>query len=191
MLGLSALVAVLALLGPGSAPASAHSELVSSNPEDGAVLTAAPDRVVLTFSEDIRDQGSAVVVTGSDKARVDDPDSLVISGPRVSLSVDDTVGSGDYAVAYRVVSADGHVIGGAVTYRVELPAQETSAPTSSPSPTATPTSTPTASPTASPSPDPASSADDGSTALWLAVALGTAALAATAFVVARARRNRG
>ena len=184
------MLAVLALLALAATPASAHSELVSSSPEDGAVLAAAPDRVVLRFSEDIRDQGSAVVVTDADQARVDDPGSLVISGPRVTVALDDTVGSGAYTVAYRVVSADGHVIGGAITYTLDLPTQETPAATSSPPASGTPT--PSVSRTVPPSPEPASDADeDGSAVPWPAIALGGAALAAAAVVVARARRHRG
>jgi len=45
--------------------ASAHAELVESDPADGAVLTEAPAAVTLTFTESVTDP-AYVVVTGPD-----------------------------------------------------------------------------------------------------------------------------
>ena len=51
------------LLGSAAA-AAAHDALVGSDPADGAALDAAPAQVVLTFSADHLEAGSAVTVTG-------------------------------------------------------------------------------------------------------------------------------
>jgi methionine-rich copper-binding protein CopC len=185
LLGLAALVAL-----PAS-PATAHSELVSSSPEDGAVLASAPAQVVLSFSEGVTEQGSAVAVTGADDERVDDAGSLSVSGTTVKTALDDTVGSGEYVVVYRVVSVDGHVVDGTLTYRVEPPAEESPTASASATPSAAASSPP--SQTSTPAAKPAAAVDDtGGGTPWWPIALGAAALAAVAaVVVSRTRRGRG
>lgn len=100
------------------APASAHTELVSSSPEDGANVTRLPVTVELTFSESVGSRGVFVVVT--------DPvgDQVEAGQPEVT---DDTVRqatkgrgpAGDYTLAYRVVSSDGHPVSGELSFTVE------------------------------------------------------------------------
>ena len=51
--GSIALVA-LALVVLGAAPASAHAELIATDPVEGSVLETAPDTVTLTFNEPVR-----------------------------------------------------------------------------------------------------------------------------------------
>ena len=48
-----ALVA-LALVVLGAAPASAHAELIDTDPAEGSVVETAPDTVTLTFNEPVR-----------------------------------------------------------------------------------------------------------------------------------------
>ncbi len=98
------------------APALAHDELVGSTPADGAVLTEGPTEVVLTFSEDVQDLGTAVLVreeSGRDAAG----GGLAIEGPVVTQKVDATA-AGIYTTSYRVVSADGHPVSGELTFTV-------------------------------------------------------------------------
>ncbi|MFD0383338.1 copper resistance protein CopC [Streptomyces stramineus] len=59
------LAALLCAIGPGAGTASAHAALTSTDPADGSVVPAAPQRVVLTFSE-------GVLLT-ADSLRVLDP----------------------------------------------------------------------------------------------------------------------
>lgn len=45
------------------APANSHSQLVSSDPVDGSVLSAAPAKVVLTFNEALLEETVAVAIS--------------------------------------------------------------------------------------------------------------------------------
>jgi methionine-rich copper-binding protein CopC len=171
-------VGVLLFLITVAGPALAHSDLVSSTPEDGQVLTAAPSSVSLTFNEPISDTGAAVVVKG-DEGRIDTPSSLTVDGSTVSVEVDARAPGGGYTVAYRVVSADGHVITGSLRYAVEEaePATSTAAP-----------ETPDATPEVAPA---ATDTDDSSGGLpavgWLLAVLGVAGAALAAVVLAGRR----
>ena len=103
------------------APASAHTSLVSSNPESGAVLNEAPFEVRLKFNEDLllvsdKNPNRIEVVNGigqvvSGMAKVDGAE---ISTP-LDLSLEP---SGEYTVKYRVVSADGHPVEGEYQFTV-------------------------------------------------------------------------
>jgi methionine-rich copper-binding protein CopC len=173
--------AFLALTAVAAAPASAHSDLVSSSPEDGATLTRAPSSVVLTFNEDVQVTGTAVVVTGPDGVRVDRGADLVVDATTVTVPLDETTTPGTFTAAYRVVSADGHVITGSLTYQLVLPGSGSVAPSPS-----DPTSPEPAAPTS------ASDTGGSSVAPW-GVLVGIVAVAAVALalVLRWARRSGG
>lgn len=102
------------------APAAAHAVLLGTAPAEGSVVTTVTTAVTLTFNEPVRAQFSTVAVTGPRDHAYSDGE----------LSVRDTVvhqpvhplRSGEYRVAWRVVSADGHPISGAFSFSVALPA---------------------------------------------------------------------
>ncbi|MFC7742816.1 copper resistance protein CopC [Nocardiopsis composta] len=107
---LVASLAAAGLLGLGSAPAAlAHDTLLSSDPEADAELDEAPERIELTFSADIGDGGNAVALTDpSGKSHeLDDPE---VDGPDATVELDPLTEAGEYTVAYRMVSSDGHVV---------------------------------------------------------------------------------
>jgi len=100
-------------------PASAHAVLVSSDPQDGSRLTSAPARVTFTFDEAVQlpDDGTAAVSdTGTDAAGGDA--TLAASGREVVVPLAKGLPDGAYTVSYRVVSADGHVVTGAIRFGV-------------------------------------------------------------------------
>jgi methionine-rich copper-binding protein CopC len=100
----------------GAAPAAAHASLVRSSPADGSSLATAPRIVTLTFDEKIA-MPSVIVVTDADGARVTRGKTSVAdstASTRVSIAA-----SGDYTVAFRVVSADGHPVAGRLRFSVE------------------------------------------------------------------------
>ncbi|MFE3329579.1 copper resistance protein CopC [Streptomyces sp. NPDC059176] len=118
--------ALLGALLSGAAPASAHAALTGSSPRDGAVLTAAPKEVTLTFSEQ--------VAVGNDSIRVLDPRSKrVDTGAPRDLSSGNVVtygvglqsglAKGTYTVAWQAVSADSHPVAGAFTFSVGAPSR--------------------------------------------------------------------
>lgn len=107
--------------------ASAHAELLRTTPEDGAVLEQAPAEAVLTFNEPVQllDSSSTRLFPG-DEAPLD-LDSRV-SDTEVVASLPGDLADGSYALSYRVVSADGHPISGAITFTIGHADSPASAP---------------------------------------------------------------
>jgi copper resistance protein C len=123
---LAAPVAALSLI---LAPAAvlAHSELTASDPADGAVLTAAPTEVVLTFSGEIGED-AAFTVTDADGASVGEGSVDLDVADRNVLRGDVTIREpGEYTVTYSVTAEDGHPAEGEVTFSFD-PEDETSTP---------------------------------------------------------------
>lgn len=135
----------LALL--GAAPAAAHSELISSNPEAGQALDYAPIGVKLVFNQDINESFATVSVVGPGNEQWAQGETAV-DGPTVTVSVRDGAPIGRYTVGYRVTSADGHPITGSYEFTVTsldpVDAPSSSSPTDAPAAAgaaATPTTT--------------------------------------------------
>jgi methionine-rich copper-binding protein CopC len=99
----------------GAAPASAHASLVRSNPADQSSLATAPTTVRLTFDENVR-MPSVILVTDSAGASVVQGNTSVVDN--VASTRVRTGPSGDFTVAYRVLSADGHPVSGRLSFRV-------------------------------------------------------------------------
>jgi copper transport protein len=106
--------------------AFAHASLVSSEPADDAVLATAPKQFVLTFNEAVT--VLALRLTGPSGAALQLADavvrdtSLVIEAPEPGGP--DRCGRGTYVLSFRVVSIDGHPVGGTVVFSVGEPSGE-------------------------------------------------------------------
>lgn len=111
-IGLS-FIALLAL----APSASAHASLTSTEPAAGAILNNPPNEIVLRFSEPVQADDGGVKVLDSKGTRVDDGTVTQPDGRTVRVPLDG-LGDGGYVVAWKVVSADGHPIGGGFTWRV-------------------------------------------------------------------------
>src|SRR5690625_1792159 len=115
-LGLAlAMCAAIALSVLWAVPASAHAQLLESDPPDGEQLDEAPASVELTFNEHIEQIGSQVVITDADGTEVQDGDPL-IEGPTLTQDLSEERPAGEYTVQWRVVSADGHPVSGEFTF---------------------------------------------------------------------------
>jgi len=211
----SALLALLAslILVAWIAPAvQAHSQLVSSDPEDGAELSRAPEEITLTFNEPLLPDFVRMIVTNPD-GEIGDLIITTVDGPTAIATWPQNLVPGDWTVTYRVVSQDGHPIEGSIdfSYVESSPSPTSESPTPTPTPTSTtatppdptiapePTATsspaeesPTASPSDSiPSPEasPASDSSSSSNAGWIIAGVAVVVLAAIAIVglVARSR----
>ncbi|WP_077965990.1 copper resistance CopC/CopD family protein [Ensifer adhaerens] len=95
--------------------AYAHASLNSSDPEDGAVLTAAPSEFLLTFSEPVSRLSLKLVR----------PDGTTLTLGRhevkdqaVEIEAPTSLGRGTHVLSWRVTSADGHPIGGSVVFSI-------------------------------------------------------------------------
>ncbi len=120
---LRAAALAVALIGGTAVPvtiaapvASAHSVLIEVEPDDGATLDATPERVILTFNEDINPSFATVAVTATDRTNRVQGDE-VVDGAMVTAELG-PLDDGGYTVGYRVTSADGHVIQGSTQFTV-------------------------------------------------------------------------
>lgn len=106
------LAALVAALLP--AWAWAHAQLRGAEPAAGSVVAAAPAEVVLTFNEPVAPL----------QARLFAPDGGArdlegrASGPRLIVALPGDLGPGTHALSWRVVSDDGHPLGGTHVFSI-------------------------------------------------------------------------
>jgi len=106
---------LLVTLSFASVDAHAHAILLASAPPDGAVIAAAPPSLQLRFNE-------AVTVTtlrlvdheGQNRLEPWQP----VSGQTIDVDTPARLDNGRYLLSYRVVSADGHPIGGTIAFQI-------------------------------------------------------------------------
>jgi copper resistance protein C len=102
------MLAVAAVLLAGAPAASAHAHLLTASPAGRSTVTTAPTQVTLTFDEAVR-APAVLVVTGPDGRRVDRGRPR-LGGTVVRVGLAPALAPGDYTVAFRVVSDDGHPV---------------------------------------------------------------------------------
>ncbi len=123
-----ACLSVLLVLG-SAAPASAHATLVGTDPAEGAVLEAAPEEVTFTFDESVIGVPAGIRVFD---ARGDEVDSSAsVRDGRLVVALDEAVGEGTLVVLWRLVSTDGHPIGGSLSFSVGAPSDVVDVPSTS------------------------------------------------------------
>jgi copper transport protein len=115
--------AALALLGllASVVAAAAHASLTASEPRDGSVVQAAPAILALSFSEPVsplslalvKPDGSSVPLTG-----------FVLRDRTVEIEAPSGLGTGTHVLSWRVVSEDGHPVGGSVIFSIGEPSAE-------------------------------------------------------------------
>ena len=151
--------------------ASAHANLVYSTPEDGAVLEMAPEDVRFTFSEELFAELIEVSVLDAEGELVlaTEAEQTPPPGTDVIVPWPSDLPPGEYSVAFRVVSADGHPVTGQITFSYDAVADtvdETPAePTAEPTPELFEE-------TVEPSPEAATSADDAPSSTETEVVIG-------------------
>ncbi|MFC8448722.1 copper resistance protein CopC [Kitasatospora sp. NPDC057223] len=105
-------------------PASAHADLLSSSPADGAVLAAEPQQVVLVFSEEVVLGLSSVRVTGPGGQRLDSAPAQDANAEseRLTVGLRPDPHPGTYVLDWRATTADdGHTTTGTLTFSVGSP----------------------------------------------------------------------
>ncbi|MCD0442319.1 copper resistance protein CopC [Glycomyces sp. A-F 0318] len=156
-----------------ASPASAHAALTGTDPEDGAVLAEAPASVSATFSETLDGPSTEIAVTDATGATVDvaDPtfDGDTFTQPMLYTA------PGEYTVAFRVISEDGHRVDGSLSFTVEAIPEDLyapgSAPTQAPSSDAATSAAPTTEEAAEPEATDAAEPEDSNTGATLAAIL--------------------
>ena len=100
-------------------PAAAHAVVTGSTPTDGENVATPPQEVQITFSESVSTQLGGLTILNSEGERVDDDDSSIgATGTVLRANVQPDLPDGTYVMNYRVVSADGHPINGAIVFGV-------------------------------------------------------------------------
>ncbi|MFD7782252.1 copper resistance protein CopC [Streptomyces nojiriensis] len=173
------------LLWAGAPAASAHTDLTSSTPADGATLDALPTSIGLTFSDDMSQEYAKVALTAPDGTPAGAGEPRV-DGKSALLAVKPGLPSGKYTVGYRVVSADGHPVSGSYSFTVRAAAPAAPSPTPSVSTPSAEAGAAAASPT--PTPSARSSSDGVSSGLVVGALLVAGACAGAAVLVARRRK---
>jgi copper transport protein len=112
-----ALLAAAVACGCWATPAFAHANLVSTSPQDGAVVASAPKVVRVRFDDPVT-VGPGNAVVGANRR------SVLAGRPRVERGGHElvlplrTLGDGDYSARWGIVSDDGHAESGVLAFRV-------------------------------------------------------------------------
>jgi copper transport protein len=101
-----------------AAPAWAHASLLSAFPADGVTIQKTPDTLRLEFNEPVSPlvmrlvlpSGAVTTLTG-----------VTAVNRTVTIAVPAMPDQGTYVLSWRVISADGHPVGGVVTFAVGHP----------------------------------------------------------------------
>ena len=151
----------------GALPASAHAELVGTDPVDGSVLESAPESITLSFNSKLLNSMAELAVTNSSGGMIPGIVAETMQTTASALWPADLPGD-TYTVAFRIVSEDGHPITGSFSF---------SYPDSASDPQVSPIETPAVeTPAVEPTPPASASADSESGAI-LGWVLGFLALA--------------
>ena len=220
--GRVSLIAVLTALAAVvfAGPAAAHDVLLSSDPADGSTVQTAPPSVTLTFDQPVQNFEPVVTVTGPDGQSYQSG-SPTVDSTVVTNAVGPLTAAGEYVIAYRVVSADGHPVVGEVKFQFTgtpapaapsetassgqissgqissvatapaTPAASASAPVSPAPATTAPTTGPTTVPVTTAAVAPTSSSSGLSGWMWAALALAAVLIIAAVVVVLRRPRQPG
>ncbi|RWM25515.1 MAG: copper resistance protein CopC [Mesorhizobium sp.] len=98
--------------------AFAHAALVATDPADGTVLMQSPARFSLTFNEPVsplvitlvRPDGTRLALT-----------SFRLADRTVEIDNPETLKSGTHVLSWRVISEDGHPVGGSALFSIGVP----------------------------------------------------------------------
>lgn len=113
-----------------AAPVSAHAALTGTDPEDGATVAEAPAEVSATFSEILDQASTEIAVTDPTGAILDVADPTYDGDTFMQPMLYTT--PGEYTVAFRVISEDGHRVDDAISFTVESIPEGLYAPGSEP-----------------------------------------------------------
>lgn len=105
-----------ALVGVG--PAHAHASLIQSEPANGIVVAQPPATLTLTFNEPVSPLAVRLVAPGG---AVTELKNIEARNATATVGLPPGLGRGTHLVSWRVISADGHPVGGALTFSIGEP----------------------------------------------------------------------
>lgn len=98
-----------------ASPAAAHDTLLDSYPQAGETLTEVPEEIALDFSGEISELGVQFMVTGPEGRDVI-TGTPTVEGTMATQGLAEELVDGDYVIAWRVTSSDGHPISGEIPF---------------------------------------------------------------------------
>jgi methionine-rich copper-binding protein CopC len=111
-----ALLAGLTFVGLAT-PALAHNSLIGSSPADKATVDAGPQTITLTFDQPVQDGDGVNTISIRDpQGNHWEAGPPQVSGSEVTAPVRPLGPSGLYSITWRVLSADGHPVQGALSF---------------------------------------------------------------------------
>ncbi|MFF5076706.1 copper resistance CopC/CopD family protein [Actinoplanes sp. NPDC000266] len=114
------LLVALGVLAVPASPAQAHASLLGAVPAPGSIVGTSPTEIVVTFSEAVTPVAGRIQVISPDGQRISGEAKATGSTLRIQVRKADQP-LGTYLVSYRVISADSHPVGGALTFSVGAP----------------------------------------------------------------------
>jgi copper transport protein len=105
---------------------SAHASLVSAEPADGSVLAVAPQTVQLRFNEPVT---PAVISLIDAAGKTRDDVTVQALDQTITLTLPASLPRGTQVVSYRIISADGHPVAGALVFSIGEVTGAAAAPT--------------------------------------------------------------
>ena len=157
-----AAVSATVLVRPGAA--GAHSDFVSSEPADGAVVDAPVEVVTLTFTGTPQAAGEGIVALTAAGA-LQEPSDVVVDRGVFTLRFDPPLAGGATGVRWTVQSGDLHPIEGSFAFTVDAPVPTTIPPTTAAPTIAAPAGTVPATTVVAPPPTAAEVAGPATTAV--------------------------
>lgn len=109
------LFGLIAIFGTGQA--YAHASLVKTEPADGAMLAQSPSRFSLSFSEPVSPLVLTLVRPDGTQERLT---SFRSDGQALDIDNPQLLGNGTHVLSWRVISADGHPVGGSLLFSIGL-----------------------------------------------------------------------
>jgi hypothetical protein len=170
-----------------ASPAFAHDALASADPAANSTVAGDLNQVTLTFSEPPLaglETGIVISVTGPDGKEVS-TGTVRVDGSTLTKPVDLTA-TGNYELAWRSVSVDGHPISGSYPFTSSgAPTPTASAAQAAP----TGSSTPTATATAQPATAAADTSENRMPAIWTLAGITALFIAVVAGILLITRRR--
>ncbi|MBD9373540.1 copper resistance protein CopC [Rhizobium sp. ARZ01] len=112
-------MAVLALLFLATT-ALAHASLTASEPRDGAVIATAPAKFALSFSEPVSPLALRLIEPDGSPVELE---RFKLRDRTVEIELPPDLSAGTHVLTWRVVSEDGHPVGGSVVFSVGAPSK--------------------------------------------------------------------
>ena len=101
-------------------PAQAHDALIDQSPKPGEIVQAGVVEVSLDFNNELLNLGesSAEILIQNSEGELQNPGCALVEKRNASVKLS-LAAAGDYSVAWRVVSSDGHPISGEFDFKLE------------------------------------------------------------------------